>query len=78
MTQIQFPTTLGERIFQARKGSGMKQALVARHLDVTQQCVSKWETGTTTPTTKQLRALATLFETSTDRLLGISDNARGN
>ena len=51
------------------KGS-MSQAELAKLLSVTQQAVGLWETGKTTPDYTTLKKIASLFQVSTDYLLG--------
>lgn len=64
--------TLGKRIRAAREAKHYKQEYVAEQLGVSRQAVSKWETDTTEPDTKNLIALAALLDLSVDELLGIS------
>lgn len=53
-----------------RKEKGLSQAQLAKLLKVTQTSVSHWENGRTFPDMKQTLALAELFETTTDNILG--------
>ena len=53
--------TLGETIKFHRTRCKMTQELVAEHLGVSRQAVSKWENGTSDPSTSNLLALAKLF-----------------
>jgi transcriptional regulator with XRE-family HTH domain len=48
----------GELLRSRREARGMEQAELARVLDVTQQTVSKWETGVTVPRPSRVSALA--------------------
>lgn len=53
--------TLAEVIVERRKAANMTQEFVARELGVSRQAVSKWESGTSEPSTTNLIALARLF-----------------
>ena len=61
---------LAENLRIFRKRMGMTQEDVADAVFVAPQSVSKWERGETTPDIELLPALAKLFETSVDALLG--------
>lgn len=61
--------SLGEVIKSHRTRCGMTQELVAERLGVSRQAVSKWENGTSEPSTSNLLALAHLFEISPEELL---------
>ena len=47
----------------------MTQEFVAEHLGVSRQAVSKWENGTSDPSTANLLALAKLYGISAEELL---------
>ncbi len=61
--------TLGETIKSHRIRCQMTQEFVAETLGVSRQAVSKWETGTSAPSTSNLIALAKLFGISGEELL---------
>ena len=61
--------TLGEAIKFHRTRCKMTQEFVAEHLGVSRQAVSKWESGTSDPSTSNLMALAKLFGVSAKELL---------
>jgi len=61
--------TLGEILKSHRIRCQMTQEFVAESLGVSRQAVSKWENGTSDPSTSNLLALAKLFETSPEELL---------
>ena len=61
--------SLGERIRQNRIRCKMTQEYVAEQLGVSRQAVSKWENGTSEPSTGNLLALAKLFGMSVGELL---------
>lgn len=59
-----------------RKKRGMKQAEVASILNVSQGTYSQWENGKARVTDEALIQLASIFDVSTDYLLGYSTNDR--
>ena len=61
--------SLGETIKEYRTQCKMTQEFVAEHLSVSRQAVSKWENGTSDPSTANLLALAKLFGVSAAELL---------
>ena len=61
--------SLGETIKDHRTRCGMTQEFVAERLGVSRQAVSKWENGTSDPSTANLLALAKLFGVSAAELL---------
>ncbi len=61
--------TLGESLKAHRMERNMTQEFVAEHLGVSRQAVSKWENGTSDPSTANLLALAKLFGVSAEELL---------
>ena len=61
--------SLGETIKAHRMRCQMTQEFVADALGVSRQSVSKWETGTSDPSTSNLIALAKLFKISPEELL---------
>lgn len=61
--------TLGETLKEHRERCKMTQEFVAEHLGVSRQAVSKWENGTSDPSTSNLLALAKLFGISPEELL---------
>ena len=61
--------TLGEAIKFHRTRCKMTQEFVAEQLGVSRQAVSKWESGTSDPSTSNLLALANLFGVSAEELL---------
>lgn len=61
--------SLGETIKDYRTRCKMTQEFVAEHLGVSRQAVSKWENGTSDPSTTNLLALAKLFGVSPAELL---------
>lgn len=61
--------SLGEVLKVHRTECKMTQEFVAEHLGVSRQAVSKWETGTSDPSTSNLLALAKLYGIGADELL---------
>ena len=61
--------TLGQRIQKIRKEKGFSQEEIAEALEVSRQAVSKWENGTSEPSTANLIALAKLYGISLDELV---------
>ena len=61
--------SLGEAIKESRLRCQMTQEFVAEHLGVSRQAVSKWENGTSDPSTSNLLALAKLFGMDATELL---------
>ena len=61
--------TLGETIKEHRMRCSMTQEFVAEQVGVSRQAVSKWENGTSDPSTSNLLALAKLFGVSASELL---------
>ncbi len=61
--------SLGEVIKGHREENKMTQEFVAESLGVSRQAVSKWENGTSDPSTSNLIALAKLFNISPEELL---------
>ncbi len=65
--------SIGNKIKEYRKKSGMTQEQLASRLNVTFQTVSKWETGAAFPDLSMLLPLTRLFGISADELLGFRD-----
>ena len=61
--------SLGQTIKEYRTQSQMTQEFVAEQLGVSRQAVSKWENGTSDPSTSNLLALAKLFGVNASELL---------
>lgn len=67
--------TMGERIKQLRKETGMTQTALAEALGVTKGTVSTWETNNRTPNFETLDAMCDLFKKSIDYIMGRSDDS---
>lgn len=61
--------SLGEVLKEYRLRCQMTQEFVAERLGVSRQAVSKWENGTSDPSTSNLLALAKLYGVSAEELL---------
>ena len=61
--------SLGEALKEHRTRCHMTQEFVAEHLGVSRQAVSKWENGTSDPSTSNLLALARLYGINPEELL---------
>lgn len=60
--------SLGERISELRKLSGMSQLDLARAMEVSRQAVSKWETDQTSPDATNLIRLSDILDTDIEYL----------
>mgnify|MGYP003300356622 CR=1 FL=1 len=67
MDQVKFAL----KIKEARKERGWTQKELAKRLQITDKAVSKWERGECYPDITFLPALANIFETSIDLLIGM-------
>ena len=61
---------ISEQIAFLRRGKGITQEALAKHLGVTNQTVSKWESGQCFPDIQLLPEIADFFGVSADELLG--------
>jgi transcriptional regulator with XRE-family HTH domain len=64
------------RLRLLREEAGKLQKEVATNLNVTQSAYSAWELGKNTPDIESLYALADMFDSSLDYMLGYSTNRR--
>ena len=58
-----------EKLAFLRKEKGLTQMELAEELNVSRQAVSRWETGTSIPTTENLACLSKLYQVPVDYLL---------
>lgn len=65
----EYAKTLGEVIKKHRMECQMTQEFVAETLGVSRQAVSKWENGSSDPSTTNLIVLANLFEITPEEML---------
>ena len=63
----------GKKLRELRKEKGISQKELGARLNVCNQAVSFWETGSREPDLDTLREIAEYFETSVDYLLGLTD-----
>ena len=61
---------LNDRIRELRILRGLTQVQFANRLNVSKQCVSNWENDNVLPSIDMLTKIADFFETTTDFLLG--------
>lgn len=61
--------SIGEKIVELRKKSGLSQAALAEHLHVSRQSVSKWETGQAIPDVDKIVTLSEIFHVTVDDLV---------
>ena len=61
---------INEQIAFLRRGKGITEEALAKHLNVTNQTVSKWEAGQCYPDIQLLPEIADFFGVSLDELLG--------
>ena len=67
--------TVGQRIAQKRKESGLSQEALGEQLGVSRQSIYKWESDTVLPEVEKLIALSRLFSVSVGWLLGVEEDA---
>lgn len=67
--QEEIRKTLGETLKELRTERNMTQEFVAENLGVSRQAVSKWENGTSEPSTTNLIAIAKLYGIEPEELL---------
>lgn len=61
---------LEEKLTALRKEKGMTQLELAEAIHVSRQAVSRWEVGTSVPTTENLAYLSQIYGVTLDDLLG--------
>jgi transcriptional regulator with XRE-family HTH domain len=66
---------IGQQLIAIRKARGLTQIDVAKHLNITQTLISKYERGDFLLHGELIAALAQLFQVSTDELLGVESKA---
>ena len=67
--QEEIRMTLGETLKELRTERNMPQEFVAESLGISRQAVSKWENGTSEPSTTNLIAIGKLYEIPPEELL---------
>lgn len=63
---------ISDNIKRLRKSMGLSQAMLARKLGVTRASVNAWEMELSSPTAVYLVEMAQLFHTTTDDILGLT------
>lgn len=63
----------GKKLKELRKEKGISQKELGEFLNVCNQAVSFWETGSREPDLDTLRDIAKYFDTSIDYLLGLAE-----
>ena len=61
--------TLGQKLAEYRRLSGMTQKQLGERLNISAQAISKWEKDLTEPALSTIRTLARLYEVTVDALL---------
>lgn len=61
--------TLSDKLVFLRKREGLSQMVIAEQLDVSRQAVSRWEAGTSKPSTENLQLLCKIYQVTMDYLL---------
>ena len=72
MIQIKFT----ERLRTLREDQGISQASLARYLHVTPSSICQWERGYCRHDYDTLAILAEIFHTTTDYLIGLTDERK--
>ncbi|HGA0364085.1 TPA: helix-turn-helix domain-containing protein [Streptococcus agalactiae] len=67
-------TNFGENLRLTRKTKSLTQTELASKLNIIQKSYSNWETGKSEPNLENVVKLAKLFKTTTDFLLGVTDD----
>lgn len=62
------------RLKQLRENADLTQDELAKKLNLTQSTIAYYESGRKMPTLENTKAIAELFDTSLDYLLGLSEN----
>ena len=69
---------IGEVIKQLRNKNKHTQKALACYLGVTEQAISRWESGTGYPDIELLPAIAQVFSVTVDYLLGVDKTEKDN
>lgn len=68
----------GERLKELRVSRGYSRQRLAELLDISEASIPRYENGTNVPSTDVVLKIATLFNVSTDYLLGLTDDPLGH
>lgn len=74
MNVTDFKSNFPQKLKEERKKRGYTQEEMAKLLAIGQSAYAKWENGRTEPTLENVVKLAKLFKTTTDFLLGVTDD----
>ena len=69
---------IADRIKKLREQNEMTQAFLAKKLGITRSSVNAWEMGISTPSTQYIAELTSVFDVSTDFLLGVENTVSIN
>lgn len=67
-----------DRLKKLRNEANMTQTDLGKRINVTKSAISGYEKGIRTPDSETLKKIASVFDVTTDYLLGISDNRNIN
>lgn len=62
-------SSFGDRLYEARRKSGLSQEAFSDKLGVSRQMISKWELGTATPRTLRMKKICETLQISCDELV---------
>ena len=68
---------LEEKLVSLRKAKGLSQMQLADMMNVSRQAISRWEVGSATPSTDNLRCLGELYGVSIDYLINEENTISG-
>ena len=66
------------RLKEIRKAKKISQVKLAMDLSMSQNTISRYETGKREPSIEELKRIADYFNVSVDYLLGLTDNPKRN
>ncbi|MCL2862475.1 MAG: helix-turn-helix domain-containing protein [Firmicutes bacterium] len=66
--------TTGQTIAELRREKGLTQRQLAHAINVTQSIIAQWEKNKIEPNSTSLRLLASVFDVTTDYILGITND----
>ena len=69
---------IADRLKALREAKAFTQADLAKKLGITRSSVNAWELGISIPSTQYIVELASIFDISTDYLLGVDSSATIN
>jgi len=75
---MEVTTTLGKRLREQRELMDLTQEEVAQGVGITAAVLSNYERGTRDPDTETLKRLADFFDTTTDYLLGRTNDPKSH